>query len=67
MDENTKLNWRSHINYTQNGKIEQVTDTTLVIGVDVGSQFTIPEPSMAVANAATRSTLTILPREDPFL
>ena len=27
------------MNYTQNEKIEQVTDTTLVIGVDVGSQL----------------------------
>ena len=27
------------MNYTQNEKIEQVTDITLVIGVDVGSQF----------------------------
>ena len=27
------------MNYTQNVKIEQVTDTTLVIGVDVGSQL----------------------------
>ena len=27
------------MNYTQNDKIEQVTDTTLVIGVDIGSQI----------------------------
>ena len=27
------------MNYTQNEKIEQVTDTTLVIGVDIGSQI----------------------------
>ncbi len=26
------------MNYTQNEKIEQVTDTTLVVGVDIGSQ-----------------------------
>ena len=26
------------MNYTQNEKIEQVTDTTLVIGIDIGSQ-----------------------------
>ena len=26
------------MNYTQNEKIEQVTDNTLVIGVDIGSQ-----------------------------
>jgi hypothetical protein len=26
------------MNYTQNDKIEQVTDTTLVVGVDIGSQ-----------------------------
>ena len=26
------------MNYTQNERIEQVTDTTLVIGVDIGSQ-----------------------------
>lgn len=26
------------MNYTQNAKIEQVTDTTLVIGIDIGSQ-----------------------------
>ena len=27
------------MNYTQNEKIEQVTDTTLVIGIDIGSQI----------------------------
>lgn len=27
------------MNYTQNEKIEQVTDTTLVVGVDIGSQI----------------------------
>lgn len=27
------------MNYTQNKKIEQVTETTLVIGIDVGSEF----------------------------
>ena len=26
------------MNYTQNERIEQVTDTTLVIGVDIGSR-----------------------------
>ena len=26
------------MNYTHNEKIEQVTDTTLVVGVDIGSQ-----------------------------
>lgn len=26
------------MNYTQNEKIEQVTDTTMVVGVDIGSQ-----------------------------
>lgn len=26
------------MNYTQNAKIEQVTDETMVIGVDIGSQ-----------------------------
>lgn len=26
------------MNYTQNKKIEQVTDTTMVVGVDIGSQ-----------------------------
>lgn len=26
------------MNYTQNEKIEQVTDATLVVGVDIGSQ-----------------------------
>ena len=26
------------MNYTQNDKIEQVADTTLVVGVDIGSQ-----------------------------
>ena len=26
------------MNYTQNEKIEQVTDITLVVGVDIGSQ-----------------------------
>ena len=26
------------MNYTQNEKIEQATDTTLVVGVDIGSQ-----------------------------
>ena len=25
------------MNYTQNEKIEQVTDTTMVVGVDIGS------------------------------
>ena len=30
---------RFQMNYTQNEKIEQVTDTTLVIGVDIGSQI----------------------------
>lgn len=30
---------RFNMNYTQNEKIEQVTDTTLVIGVDIGSQM----------------------------
>lgn len=27
------------MNYTKNEKIEQVTDTTLVVGVDIGSQL----------------------------
>ena len=27
------------MNYTQNEKIEQVTDTTMVVGVDIGSQI----------------------------
>ena len=26
------------MNYTQNEKIEQVTDSTIVVGVDIGSQ-----------------------------
>lgn len=26
------------MNYAQNEKIEQVTDTTMVVGVDIGSQ-----------------------------
>ena len=26
------------MNYTQNEKIEQVADTTMVVGVDIGSQ-----------------------------
>lgn len=26
------------MNYTQNEKIEQVTDATLVVGIDIGSQ-----------------------------
>ena len=26
-------------NYTQNEKIEQVTDSTIVVGVDIGSQI----------------------------
>lgn len=26
------------MNYTQNEKIEQVTDTTMVVGVDIGRQ-----------------------------
>lgn len=26
------------MNYTQNEKIEQVTDTSMVVGVDIGSQ-----------------------------
>ena len=29
---------RFQMNYTQNEKIEQVTDTTMVVGVDIGSQ-----------------------------
>jgi len=31
-DENTQSNRRSRMNYTQNDKIEQVTDATLVVG-----------------------------------
>ena len=27
------------MNYTQNEKIEQVTDSTMVVGVDIGSQI----------------------------
>ena len=27
------------MNYTQNEKIEQVTDTTMVVGIDIGSQI----------------------------
>ena len=27
------------MNYTQNRKIAQVTETTLVVGVDIGSQY----------------------------
>ncbi len=27
------------MNYTQNEKIEQVTDSTLVVGIDIGSQI----------------------------
>lgn len=27
------------MNYTQNEKIEQVTDSTIVVGVDIGSQI----------------------------
>lgn len=30
---------RFKINYTQNEKIEQVTDLTMVVGVDIGSQM----------------------------
>ena len=29
------------MNYTQNEKIEQVTDSTIVVGVDIGSQDTL--------------------------
>lgn len=31
-------NRRFNMNYTQNEKIEQVTDTTMVVGVDIGRQ-----------------------------
>ncbi len=31
------------MNYTQNEKIEQVTETTLVVGVDIGSLNTMSE------------------------
>ena len=27
------------MNYTQNEKIEQVTDSTMVVGIDIGSQI----------------------------
>lgn len=27
------------MNYTQNEKIDQVTDTTMVVGIDIGSQI----------------------------
>lgn len=32
------------MNYTQNKKIEQVTADTLIIGIDIGSDLTMPEP-----------------------
>ncbi|MBE5684200.1 MAG: hypothetical protein EGQ94_01455 [Ruminococcus sp.] len=31
------------MNYTQNEKIEQVTDSTMVVGVDIGSQILMQE------------------------
>jgi len=31
------------MNYTQNEKIEQVTDTTIVVGIDIGSRLIMPE------------------------
>ena len=34
----TIKHWRFQMNYTQNEKIEQVTDSTMVVGVDIGSQ-----------------------------
>ena len=30
---------KSHMNYTQNEKIEQVTDTMVVVGVDIRIQL----------------------------
>ena len=35
----TIKHWRFQMNYTQNEKIEQVTDSTIVVGVDIGSQI----------------------------
>lgn len=35
----TIKHWRFQMNYTQNEKIEQVTDSTMVVGVDIGSQI----------------------------
>lgn len=34
-----KANRRFQMNYTQNRKIMQVTETSLVVGVDIGSQY----------------------------
>lgn len=31
------------MNYIQNEKIEQVTDSTIVVGVDIGSRYIMPE------------------------
>ena len=39
------------MDYTQNAKIAQVTEKTLVIGVDVGSTATMPAPSTGVAKS----------------
>ena len=37
--QNNQKTGGSKMNYTQNEKIEQVTDTTMVVGVDIGSQI----------------------------
>lgn len=39
----TIKHWRFQMNYTQNEKIEQVTDSTMVVGVDIGSQILMQE------------------------
>lgn len=37
--QNNQTHWRFQMNYTQNEKIEQVTDSTMVVGIDIGSQI----------------------------
>ena len=39
----TIKHWRFQMNYTQNEKIEQVTDSTMVVGVDIGSRYIMQE------------------------
>ena len=37
-DVQPKTNWRFKMDYTQNAKIAQVTEKSLIIGVDIGSE-----------------------------
>ena len=55
------------MNYTQNEKIEQVTDSTMVVGVDIGSQIHYARAFDNRGRELTKRILYFSPKSNLFL